>query len=199
MTRPTELLFIRPRGEGLSETLDQLEELLVAEIPESIRSLSLEEPVYCVAITYCGEQFFWPTTMYVGTESLRSRLREDENAEHRFKALVPDAWGEPRLRARLWSPAAHERASELQLRALQLIDSPNVLLEGELLRPARELLQRVAARLMRIDWTPIVQVTDDFIVYAMDDSGDFDASEDIRASVPAERVALWKVQGYAWL
>lgn len=99
----------------------------------------------------------------------------------------------------MWPPSAHERATELQLRAFQLLDAPDVMLDGEALRPARELLWRVALRLTKVDWQPIMRVSDDFIAYAMDDTGNFDATEDMRASVPAERIALMREQGYRWL
>jgi hypothetical protein len=194
-----ELLFVRPRGETLAATLHELEELLVAQIPESIRLRPPDEPVYCIAIVYCGEDFFWPTTICLGTESLRERLLMEEDPQWRHKAIVPGEWGDPKRTYPLWPPSAHERAIELQLRAFQLIDAPDIFLEGEALRPARELLQRVAARLTRIDWGPIMPLTEDFIAYMIDDTGDFDSREDIRASVPADRIAILRDQGYRWL
>lgn len=198
--RQPDLLFIRPAGETLSTAFLELEDFLVAQIPESIRLLSPQEPVYCIVINYCGEDFHsWPTTMWVGTESLRKWLLAEENPEWRYKALVPGEWGDRQRELSMWPPSAHERATELQLRAFQLLDAPDVMLDGEALRPARELLWRVALRLTKVDWQPIMRVSDDFIAYAMDDTGNFDATEDMRASVPAERIALMREQGYRWL
>jgi hypothetical protein len=193
-----ELLFIRPRGETLAATLHELEEFLVVQIPESIRSLSLNDAVYCIAISYCGEDFFWPTTMCIGTELSRTKLVEAVPPERRYEALIPGEWPEPKREPRLWVPSADAQAQELQLRSFQLIDAPSAWLEGEAIRPARELLQRVAARLMRIDWSPIAPTTDDFAVFAIDDTGEFAADVDLRASLPAERLALLRERGYLW-
>lgn len=192
------LLFIRPRGETLDATLQELEELLVAQIPESIRALSLDDPLYCVAIVYCGEDFCWPSEMCLGTETLRKKLLNGKASQNRWLTLIPGEWPEPKLEPRLWVPSADAKAQELQLRAFQLLDAPNVWLEGEALRPARELLQRVAARLMRIDWSPIAPITDDFVVFMIDDTAEFGSDEDMRASVPPEKLTLLRERGYLW-
>lgn len=195
---PPELLFIRPRGENLSATLQGLEELLIDQIPDSIRLRPPREPVYCIAIVYCGEDFYWPRSMCVGTESLRQRLFTEEDPQWRHKALIPGEWGEPKLELPLWLPTAHDRAVELQLRAVQLMYAPAISVEGAA-QQARELLQRVAAKLAKINWTPIMPVTDDFIAYVIDDTGEFDSREDIRASVSAAQIATLREQGYRWL
>jgi hypothetical protein len=79
----------------------------------------------------------------------------------------------------------------LLIRLYQLVDSPEVFLEGEAVLPFRQMLQRVAKNINEeMSKRPGV-VAEDFVAYPLDDHGDVDAEEDFRASVSGEAATRW--------
>ena len=59
------------------------------------------------------------------------------------------------------------------------------------MRPFREMVQRVSARLNDLPWSEYAPTTDDFVVFAADASHTYCADhEEMLASVPAERIEL---------
>ena len=66
--------------------------------------------------------------------------------------------------------------------------------EEDVLAPVRSTMHRVAARLNQLQWSQLLETTDDFVVVAIDDRG-FDPRADIQACVDPERIALLDARG----
>jgi hypothetical protein len=66
--------------------------------------------------------------------------------------------------------------------------------EGEILRPFRSTMHRVAVRLNQHSWEGLLATTDDFVVVAADTIG-YWLAEDLQASVPGPKVSLLRQRG----
>jgi hypothetical protein len=61
-------------------------------------------------------------------------------------------------------------------------------------------LRLAALQLNKYDWSSSIEVTDDFVVIAIDNTGEgvFDARTDITESVPQEKLKLLESRGLFW-
>ena len=57
------------------------------------------------------------------------------------------------------------------------------------------MLRAAAAELTRRDWTGVLDVTDDFVAFAVD-PGLTDLEEALGASAPGQRIADWRGRGW---
>jgi hypothetical protein len=160
--RPVDVLYRRPpAGETLQTLGATVAGLLTERIPLVVAAAEIEEPAYCVTLSY-GEESSLPE-IGVG-------LADEE--------------------AGLWEPAEFDygdldwadHADGTLTTAVALFDQ-EVGLAGEPGR-IRELLIGVAQRLNELDWSTILPVTDDFVVCPVDDEG-ADTDENLSAVTPA--------------
>ncbi len=169
------------------ELLAALQERLIELIPQRVGALGIGEPVYCLRVWYYGTDVGGdrvPSLMLCPDAARRRVLAEkgdvaphylwcaDEVCVGAYTAEIND----PTVSdlCRLWYQRPWGRRPE----------------EVEL-RPFREMVQRVAARLNDLPWSEYAPTTDDFVVFAADASHTYCADyEEMLASVPAERIEL---------
>jgi hypothetical protein len=167
--RPVEVLYRRPAAGETLETLGAaVADLLTERIPLVVADAEIDEPAYGVTLAY-GDESSLPQ-LGVGLAADRDDWDGDE--------------------AELWNPAEFEyfeldwagHHDDALAGAAALFDQE----AGLAGRPdlIRELLIGVARRLNGRDWSPILPVTDDFLVCPVDDEA-VDVEENLSAVRPA--------------
>ena len=175
---------------SIEKTLQRIEKLLVESIPSTVKAARVDEPVYSLRIWYNGtesEADAIPWLMLV-KESTRRDLVAKAG-----KRLPEEIWMADELTNVGQGFQIHLEDGELVAEYGQWYEHLCDQDDDEALQPFREMIQRVAARLSQLDWTTIAPVTDDFVVFPADGSHTIgDDFEDLRASVPADRLKLLK-------
>ncbi len=168
--------------------LSKIEKILVAEIPKAVKAAKVKEQVYCLRIWYNGtdmDETAVPSLMLVKESARKTFLKK------RPKEALYYVWGADEQQD-------EEYSITIELSNDKLLDHYGVwyehlceLEDDEELQPFREMTQRVALQLNALDWTTILPVTDDFIVFPADGSHTFcDDLGDMAASVPKPRLKL---------
>jgi hypothetical protein len=176
------------RGAGRAaghEILAALKERLVELIPQRVGALGLGEPVYCLRVWYYGTD--------AGGDGVPSLMLCPNTARRRMLA----ARGDEAPHYLCCADEVGVGSSTAEINELTASDLCRLWYrrpwgrrpEDVELRPFREMVQRVAARLSGLAWSEYAPTTDDFVVFAADASHTYCADYDeMRASVPAERI-----------
>jgi len=176
-----------PKGVTLKSLTDTVHKRLLISVPKTIRKAKLRGRFYCLALAYDGEgNGALPPTIGLGLESERTKWMRNEG---------PDAKG------LLWNPAEfqhyekpHTQINDEELQ--QACDWFNHKMERKGSdAPARKLLNTVAAELGRMSWKGKLNVTGDFIAFAVDFEGR-DLEENMRLSASPRKLALLKRAGF---
>ena len=188
------VVFARPGGASLPKTLKAVEDYFVEHIPKAIAEAKVASPLYVALLTYCGEDITsgWPQDIELRTATHRDKclkLSDREQAMYRLWCPAEEIAG-----GKTVGGAEKKSLSELEEKTQQLLQ-----LAGESesfdYDELRRLFCRVAMRLNKLDWRKIARVTDEFIVLPADDHGETDFFEELRASVPAKKIALLRRRG----
>lgn len=168
---------IRRKG----QSLDQLRTSAVAElVPAVVRAVSAAVPtgerVYCIELAYRAADRYHPPLITVGLERDRSTLREPDLT---FRPLLGDG-----RTVDLPDPDALEACRQLD---------QEVMSRGRWQLGTR-MLREAAAQLTRHPWRGTLDVTDDFVAFAIDPEAD-ELEDALRASAP-ERMAEWRARGW---
>lgn len=170
--------------------LKQIEDVLVAAVPDAVKRAKITEPVCCLRIWYNGtdsSEEAIPHLLLV-KESTRQKFLK----EHSDNPII--------LSEYLWSAdeATFKGMSyDVNLPDADLLKPYKIwygylceMEEDEELQPFREMVQRVSKKLNQLDWKPIIPATDDFVVFPADGSHTFcDDLGDLQASISP---AQWK-------
>lgn len=167
--------------------LADIEQRLLPLIPLKVRSLQIDQPVYCLRIWYHGTDTLdddcSPSLMLV-TEAARKKLLA-ERGESGMRAI----WFADELTYPEWTferEIEEPDVAKLCKRWYRRISGDE---EREALAPFRQMVQRLAAKLNRLDWRNFTQATDDFVVFPADSSHVFcDDYGDMKASVPQDKL-----------
>jgi hypothetical protein len=175
--------------------LVKAEERLVTLIPNRVKALGIREAVYCLRIWYYGTDTVGDRTptLMLPKESLRRRLVAKKGPK------VPHyLWCADELTHIDWAYTVEIKDATVGDLCRKWYDYPwGRHPETEELRPAREMVQRVAKRLNILPWAKHVPVTDDFVVFAADGSHTFcNDYEEMQASVPNERIELLRTRRF---
>jgi hypothetical protein len=161
-------LYRRPqKGETIRALVKHIESHLMRVIPQMVRAAAVRAPVYCLALSYDLSDDLLPITLGLGLE----RERELQVGRYGF--------GMDTAKYAIWGPAefAHYGMSEPAFDFTPYLDANTVgsydLLNQQLhlmgtTLPAEAMLNRVAVRLMKQDWSGLLNTTSDFVVYAVD-------------------------------
>jgi hypothetical protein len=183
-----------PAGVTLETLLNEAEEALVAEIPRAVRAAKLRGTFCSLLVHYTGLDTdpggFAPPLILV-PETTRRRLfteKSKPNALYNLWSIAelesfPDA-----VKVAIDNPALDEK--------LNLIFQLTIQGRRSNYAPVRRMFQRVCRRLNERDWKGILKTTDDFVVIPAEPHGEFDVTEDVKASVPPERIRLLMNRGY---
>jgi hypothetical protein len=132
--------------------------------------------VYCIELSCDGGQQYFPPLITLGFESDRAALSEPELA---FRPMLGRG-----LTVDLPDPDALVACRQLDQEA-----------RGSQRGAAVGMLRETAAALTRHDWAGIVEVTDDFVAFAIDP--EFDDLESVLATgAGRDRIAAWKAAGW---
>ena len=180
----------KERGAGRTvghELLAALQERLIELIPQRVGALGIGEPVYCLRVWYYGTD--------VGLDRVPSLMLCPDAARRRVLAEKEDVaphywWCADEVGAGAYTAEINDPDG---LRPVPpLVPAPWGRRPEEVeLRPFREMVQRVSARLNDLPWSEYAPTTDDFVVFAADASHTYCADyEEMLASVPADRIEL---------
>ena len=186
MTEPTN---------NLKQLLKRLEETLIAAIPLTIQEMGVKERAYCVFIVFHDTTVYddYRPNLVVAPERLRRELFDTE------LHAADIVWNPSLLDVHELAPGGCPNAPGLQelcheIYRILIRDRQDRCNEHELLSPVRSTMHRVAASLNQFQWSEVLEITDDFIVVAIDDLG-LDPQADIKACVVPERIALLDSRG----
>lgn len=170
--------------------LKQIEDILFTEVPKAAKAARITEPVYCLRIWYNGTDS--------SEDAIPHLLLIKDSTRQKFLTKYGD---DPLMLCDyLWSAdeATFEGFSyDVSLPDTDLLAPYKVWYdylcdqdEDEELQPFREMVQRVSKKLNQLDWTAMIPVTDDFVVFPADGSHTFcDDLGDLQASISP---AQWK-------
>jgi hypothetical protein len=181
------VLYRRPqKGQSLNELAEVIREKLVRRMPEALRAMRIKGPVYCVILLYTKEDaIVLPPTLAIGLEAKRRRWVKDLGRG--AKEMV---WNYPEFGHTDVTPAW----GDTELLAACDLFNQQVAVGGNSNR-ARKVLNDVARELASADWSRAFDVTDDFVVFALDyEYEDFRANA--KASVSPQRLAILKERGW---
>ena len=165
------------RGDELHDLAERVKARLIVAVPEALRAAGVRGQCYCLVLVY-GETLF-PLTLIVGEEADRRAILAARG---------------PAARSYLYTPTepAVELADTVGARDRALLD------EGIARTNAWELgrrtLQQAARELGGRDWSGILDVTDDFVVLALDYEGD-ELAESLAACVTQDRLSVLRARG----
>lgn len=175
---PAQVVYRRRRA---GESLEALRTAAVAELTSAVVELAgsaaAGQRVYCLELSYNGGQQFFPPLITLGFERDRATLREPDLA---FRPMLGRG-----LTVELPDPDSLEACRQLDQEA-----------RGRQRGTAAvRTLRETAAALTRHDWAGVLDVTDDFVAFAIDPEFD-DLEEALAASVGRDRIASWKAVGW---
>ena len=153
---------------------------LLQLIPKAVSKSKIKEPAYCVALAYDFENDPLPPYIGVGTARERAQWLQSKGKE---------------AKVFLWNPAEYARYEDgtLNLVDKELEEECEILCQRLLAKfdtwTAQKLLNSVTMELNRRDWSKVIPVTDDFIVYAVDLEGSR-LRPNLKAGVPSAKLAL---------
>jgi hypothetical protein len=182
-----------PRGVTLTSLLKEAEDLLVAEIPRTIRAAKVREPVYALLLQFTGvdtDPDGFAPPLFLPTETLRQRLLAEHPKDAAWYLWAVPEWDrDPGVVTLACENAALDEKLHLIFQMTVVQSSPTNY------RPVRAMFQRVCARLNARNWKGILRTTDDFIVIPFDPHEELDLKTDLKASVPEEKLQLLRQRG----
>ncbi len=179
-------------SDQLTELLNDVEEFLVENIPVAVKNEKFTDPVYGLILIYTGvdsDITGYPPPLLLPTVKYRDQIESGE---------PPGDWGWGYM---LWSSCEMSGRTGIYD---AYCDAPDLRKKLELIfdltigtdvgyEPVRNMFQRVVRRLNQVDWSTILNVSDDFIVVASDNHGEF--TENLEEYITPEKIRLLKERG----
>ena len=178
-----------PKGVTMKSLAKEIRQRLANAVAATVTKAKIKAPVYCLVLNYdCeGNPLLLPE-LGIGLESERQEKLKENPREARWSIWVPEASMfsvYANSRTALNDPKL-DKACELYNRECEYKDSDE---------PARKLILQVAADLAKLDWKGKLNMTDDFIVFAVDTYGN-DLKKNLKLSVPPKTLARLKKAKY---
>ena len=172
----------RPRRRG--QTLDALRVEAIAElvpaIVDAVRHAAIAERAYCLELGYRAVSQHYPPLITVGLDDHRAGLRRDQDLDLAYRPVLLGGRG-----VELRDPD--------RLKSCRLYDQE--VRAAERWEEGRRMLREAAAELTKKDWRGILEVTHDFLAFAIDPEMD-DLETALAASVGQQQIAAWKARGW---
>jgi hypothetical protein len=174
---------------SLADLARDIERMLLEVVPAAVAKVKAKGPFYCLLLCYCAEDFQagWPPFLLLGSEAERRRVieRGDKIAYY------------------LWAPDEMRNQQgnvEIPLHKDKILTDAcarhTALMEAKRdYASALKILKRVCKSLNQYDWSQTIKVTPDFLVAAVDNTGEVDPSKDIEAVIPLARFQALREQG----
>ncbi len=174
-----------PKKRTLQTLLLLIQEMLCQQIPQKITTANIVEKVYCVVLVY-DEQNILPPLLGVGLETERQNWL-NKNAQ--------------KAKSYLWNPAEFSLFDTekfwLQDQALEKaceLANQEIEIQGKQ-AAAIKMLNQVAKDLAVIDWRGKLNITDDFVVYAVD-THNADFTKNSKVSFPQHLLTAFNQKGW---
>lgn len=167
----------RRKGQGTDELRRTAVTQLVGAVAETVRAAAPDGPVYCLELSYQEIAQYFPPLITLGFERDRSVIREAD--------LV--------FRPMLSGGRTLELPNPDSLAACRQLDQEGR--GGGDWRLGERMLREAAVALTRHDWSGIMDVTADFVAFALDPEMT-ELEDALQASAPAESIADWKSRGW---
>ncbi|QDT94864.1 hypothetical protein [Gimesia aquarii] len=181
--------YERPqKKETLSQLAKEIQSMLLEQIPETISDSSARDVYYCLLLCYCEEDFGagWPPFLVLGSLNEQQRILNSEQ-EELYCLWSPDEMREKETNVELQLNDGNlKRMCALHCQQMDQIDN---------YESAKKVLQKVSKKLNQYDWSQHIEVTPDFIVAAIDNTGEINPYVDIKSAVPWSRFRSLKKQG----
>jgi hypothetical protein len=175
---PTQAVHRRRRkGQSLEELRAAAVAELVPAVADVVGPAGAGERVYCVELSYQAVAQYFPPLITLGFDRLRETLDEPDLA----------------YRPMLSGGRTVELPDPDRLEACRQFDQE--VRSGQRWSLGARMLRDAAAELTRRDWTGVLDVTADFVAFAVEPELD-DLEDVLAASAPPERIAAWKVRGW---
>jgi len=184
----------------LPALLVKIEEALVSKTPKAVANLKVSEPAYAIFLWYedsssCGDL---APHFGVGVESMRTvcakRYDNGELANDciwRPQQVITELVPRGSFKDRVFTNRCKE-AYALMLAANKTGEPLED--EGELLRPFRSMMHRVASRLNEYEWEGLLRTMEEFVVVSLDQIG-YWLEEDLKSSIPKAKLKLLQQRG----
>jgi hypothetical protein len=184
----------------LMPLLAETEEFLVSKTPGAVAELKISEPAYAIFLWYDDSSAagdFAPD-LGIGVKSIRAACAE----MYESRLSVNDCIWRPQQVVHEQVPCGRFRDAAFistcnEAYALMLAANETGLPlkdEGELLRPFRSMMHRVANRLNQYKWEDLLDTTGEFVVVSVDRIG-YWLAEDLKESMPNEKFQLLQQRG----
>jgi hypothetical protein len=164
-----------------AQSLDDLRAAALAELVPAVVAVvaaaARGEEVYCVELAYQAVAGYFPPLITLGLKRTRANLREPDLA---FRPMLSGG--------RTVDLPAPDR-----LEACRLFDQE--VRSKQRWELGTQMLREAAAALTRRDWSGVVEVTDDFVAFAVDPEMD-ELDEALGTSAPPARIAEWRARGW---
>jgi hypothetical protein len=183
------LLDFFRRKPTIPELSEEIERRLRKKIPAALTKRRPTGEYYCLLLCYCAEDFQagWPPFLLLGSESERQRIISKGDSIGYF-LWAPDEMRNQDVNIEI-PLHRDETLNDLCAKHAELMDA-----EGDT-SSAMDVLRRISKRLNQRDWSEIIKVTPDFIVAAVDNTGEVNPAEDIEAMIPPEKFQLLQQRG----
>lgn len=169
-----------PAGFTFEAAREAVREDLVARIPRTVAAMEIDRPAYCVALAYSSEPGGY--LVYVGLEEAREELLSTpDGAEWIWNAPDMEGGDDADLSSEV------ETTARLLFQELRLADADDPTARPGTER-SRDLICEVAKELNSFDWSRVLPVTGDFVVYATDMEL-VDVERNMAYCVPPSRLA----------
>lgn len=180
----TEVIYRRVSSDvSFKDLLSVMRSAVINAIIDRVRSAKIAYPVYSLALAWDpGQQESLPPMIGLGLDSERKKWIEGRGKEAKWL---------------LWNPAEYQNFLEIRSTEVEEACRPinqECRLRGSWKEPAR-VLNDIARELGRMDWTGVLQTTDDFVAYATDlEQTDF--RRNLKASARPELVKAFGQKGW---
>ncbi|MBN1200584.1 MAG: hypothetical protein JXJ20_01890 [Anaerolineae bacterium] len=174
----------RVRGQSFKSIREATTNKLVEAVIERLRAEAITDTLCCIELAYRTVTNHFPPYIMLGPQGRRQALLDSGDPDARFWVFTPGMYDQS-LWLEITDPATLQLCQQME-QEIQM---------GQRWETATDILRDVAAALTRHDWSGILDVTPDFVVFAIDHEMD-DLVEALSASVSQEQIAAWQAKGW---
>jgi hypothetical protein len=176
----------RKKGQTFKSIREAATQRMIEAIVERLDAENINEKLCCIELSYQAVCHHFPPSTILGLESDRRRLLDSGNPDAQYCVFAPALMGQMHW-LEITDPDTLEICSQLE----QEIQA------GSKWDTAARILRDVAAALTRHDWSGILDITPDFVVFAIDWEMEGDHLEEVlRACASKDQVEEWKKKGW---